>query len=423
MHVIVIGAGVQGITTAYYLNQYGCEVTVIDSAASAAMECSFANGGGVTPSAVDPWNAPGIGKVMFKYLGRKDSPLLFRLKALPELTGWGLKFLKYANSKDFLYANKQTGKLANYSVQLFDEIRQDADINYHYSGQGTLKIFRDQQSLDEHLQLSEVLRDMGNADFQTLSQHQTVEIEPSLSAIKDKLSGALLFPGDEAGNSHIFCQQLSKVLARRGVEFCYNSLVTSIEKHQNLFELTISTQGKPLTIKADKVVVAAGAKTSPILAPMGINVPVKPAKGYSLSIDMIGWQNRPQHLIADMNLHAGINPLGDVLRVAGTAEFAGFDKSISDERINNLVGLVESVFPEFIATIDKTNLNPWTGLRPMSCDGMAILGQTKVDGLYINTGQGAQGWTTSPASGRLVADVICNRTPQLDIKPYSIARF
>lgn len=421
MHIVVIGAGVQGITTAYYLNKFGAEVTVVDAASGPAMECSYGNGGGITPSAVDPWNAPGIAKVMFKYLGRKDSPLLFRLKAIPDLTVWGLQFLKYANMDDYLNANKQTGKLANYSVELLEQIRQDTNIDYRHSSNGTLKIFRDQRSLDDHLHLSEIFKTMGNADFKMLDAQATIDVEPSLNSIKDNLSGSLFFSGDEAGNSHIFCQQMTSVLEQRGVKFLFNSPVSNITKQASLFNVEINETSP--NIQADKVVVATGAKAPSLLAHFGIKVPVKPAKGYSLSIPMNGWDNRPKHLIADMNLHAGINPLGNTLRVAGTAEFAGFDPEISSQRIDNLIGLVESVFPDFAQNMNRDQLNPWAGFRPMSCDGMAILGKTKVDGLYLNTGQGAQGWTTSAACGRLLADTIFNKSPRFDISPFSISRF
>ncbi|WNC73631.1 D-amino acid dehydrogenase [Thalassotalea psychrophila] len=420
MHVVVIGAGVQGINTAYYLNQLGAEVIVVDSASGPAMQCSFGNGGGITPSAVDPWNAPGLVQMLLKYIGRKDSPLLFRLKALPGLTTWGLKFLKYATMEKYIKSNQINGQLANYSVDLLNDIRQDTEIDYGFNNNGTIKIFRDQQSFDQHVELSQTLKELGNADFESLDVKQTIQLEPALAGISDKISGGIYYNSDEAGNSHIYCQQMKAVLEQRGVNFLFNTPVKSLQKSNQHFFVSVANKQ---AIKADKVVICAGAKSPSLVKPFGINLPVKPAKGYSLSIPMNGWNNKPTHLIADMSLHAGINPLNNILRVAGTAEFAGFNGEISADRIDNLIGLVDSVYPEFAATMDRTNLNPWAGFRPMSCDGKAILGKTKVDGLYLNTGQGQIGWTTSTASSQLVANEIFDLQNKIDINQYSINRF
>ena len=420
MHVVIIGACVQGINTAYYLNKAGVEVTVVDSASGPAMECSFANGGGITASAVDPWNAPGIVKMLLKYIGRKDSPLLFRLKALPGRTSWGLKFLKYATMDEYVKSNQINGQLANYSLELLSEIRQETDIDYGFHEKGTLKIFRDEASFDEHVEFSQMLTDLGNTPFEKLDVKQTIALEPSLAPISDKLSGGMIYKQDEAGNSHLYCQNMKNILEQRGVKFLFNSPVTSIQKTGNGFFTSLANKQ---AVQSDKVVIAAGAKAPSIVKPFGINLPIKPAKGYSLSIDMNGWENRPTHLVADMNLHAGINPLNNILRVAGTAEFAGFDSKIRQDRIDNLIGLVENVFPELAATMDRNNLNPWAGFRPMSCDGKAILGETKVDGLYLNAGQGHLGWTSSTASSKLVADCILKQPTKLDMEQYSINRF
>ena len=254
-----------------------------------------------------------------------------------------------------------------------------------------------------------------------LDRSQLIAREPSLHAIQEKLVGGLHFTGDEAGDSHLFCLHMSKVLRDKGVEFRYNCAVDEINKEGSLFKVPLAS-GEAL--KADAVVVAAGAHSPELVSKLGIKLPIKPAKGYSLTIPMDGWENKPAHLMADMNMHVGVNPLGGThLRIAGTAEFAGYDRSLTEKRINNLVGLLEELFPDFAATVDRKNLNPWMGHRPMCCDGVPVLGKTRVEGLYLNTGHGHLGWTMAAASGRVVADTIMGHTPEVDMSEYSINRF
>ncbi len=428
MHAVVVGAGVQGIMTAYYLNQYGVEVTVVDSAESAAMKCSFANGGGITASATEPWNAPGCMKMFLKYFFKKDAPLIFRLKTLPSMLSWNLQFLKHANMEKFVETTRQNAEMAFFSLEQLKEIRAETGIEYDLQTKGTLKIFRDQVSLDENIELSHLFKLEGKGEFSILNSSQTIAAEPSLTSIKQEITGSIVFPEDESGNSHVFCQNMAKILKSRGVEFLFNTKINKIEKKAGLFELSSSslshnTIQKTQTIKADKVVIAAGA-LSPILAKsFGLNIPVKPAKGYSLSIDMNNFDNKPKHLIADMNLHAAINPLGNTLRVASTAEFTGFDDSIAQQRIDSLTRFVGQLFPDEVKNIDQNNLNAWCGFRPMSCDGQAILGKTKIEGLYLNTGHGHLGWTLSAASGRSLAETMLNKPVEFDIAKFNVSRF
>ena len=219
----------------------------------------------------------------------------------------------------------------------------------------------------------------------------------------------------------MFCRKLAAILENRNVRFRYNVNVTKLTRRDS--SLNIELAGGEM-LNADTVIVAAGPYSPEILRPLGIRVPIYPVKGYSLTIPMDGWANRPRHLVGDMDMHAVTTPLGgEVLRVAGTAEFTGFDKTIPAGRAANLVGLVEAVFPEFAEIMDRGSLNPWTGLRPMSCDGVPILGKTPVQGLYLNTGHGHLGWTLAAASGRTLADTIMGRPAEVDPTPYSMDRF
>ena len=421
MRVIIIGGGVTGVTAAYYMQQYGTEVTVLERNHGAGLETSFGNGGGLTASVVEPWNAPGIHKVMLQSLGRKDSPILLRLTAIPGMLSWGMRFIRESRQDRFINNIRRNSVLARYSLDLMRQIREQTGIRYRQSDTGTLLIYRDPASLDRGVEHYRFLGDEGDVEHKVLDRNELTVLEPSLQRVQDRLAGGIYFPTDETGDCHIFCGQLAELLEKRGVRFRYDISVANIIRRNTSFDIELS-DGEML--KADTVIVAAGPYSSNLVAPLGIRLPVYPVKGYSLTIPMEGWENRPRYLIGDMNLHAVANPLGgEVLRVAGTAEFTGFDKTIPAERVANLVRLVEAIFPEFAGIMDRDALNPWAGLRPMSSDGVPVLGKTSVKGLYLNTGHGHLGWTTAAASGRVLADTVMERTPEIDITPYSIDRF
>lgn len=421
MKVIIIGAGIQGVTTAWFLQRYGVDVTVLERYEGPGLDCSFANGGGLTAGFCEPWNAPGIHKVLLQSLGRQDAPILLHLKAIPGMLSWGLGFIRASRQEAFFENVKRNSELAGYSITQMKEIRDETGIEYRHSDTGTLLLYRNQESLDRHIRQAGFLREECGVASRTLDGNELVALETSLQPIRDRLVGGIHFPGDETGDCHIFCSKLAEIVSGRGVNFRYDTRVLRIVRDDSSFRVELSGRD-PMT--ADTVVVAAGAYSPKLVRPLGVRIPVYPAKGYSLTISMDGWKNRPRHIMGDMDLHAGINPLGDeVLRVAGTAEFTGFDKSIPAARTGNLVRLVEAVFPELAEIMDRDSLNPWTGLRPMSSDGVSILGETPVPGLYLNTGQGHLGWTMAAASGRVVADIIMGRTPAVDPAHYSINRF
>ena len=421
MKVIIIGAGIQGVTTAWFLQRYGVDVNVLERYEGPGLDCSFANGGGLTAGFCEPWNAPGVHKVLLQSLGRQDAPILLHLKAIPGMLSWGLGFIRASRQEAFFENVKRNCELAGYSITQMKEIRDETGIEYRHSDTGTLLLYRNQESLDGHIRQTGFLREECGVASRTLDGNELIALEASLQPIRDRLVGGIHFPGDETGDCHIFCRKLAELLLNKGVNFRYDTNVSRIMRDGSLFKVKLSG-GEVLT--ADTVVVAAGAYSPKLVRPLGVRIPVYPAKGYSLTISMDGWENRPRHIMGEMDLRAGINPLGDeVLRIAGTAEFTGFDKSIPAARTGNLVRLVEAVFPELAEIMDRDSLNPWTGLRPMSSDGVSILGETPVPGLYLNTGQGHLGWTMAAASGRVVADIIMGMTPAVDTAHYSINRF
>ena len=421
MQTIIIGAGVTGVATAYYLQQYGVDVTVLERAEGAGLETSFGNGGGLTAGIVEPWNAPGIYKELLQSLGRKGASILLRAMAIPGMMSWGIRFLRESRHDAFIENTRRNSILARYSLALMKEIREETGIEYRLSDTGTLLVFRDQASLDSHVEHARYLGEECAVEYRVLDTSELTALEPSLQPVQDRLSGGLHFPNDEGGDCHIFCRKLAGILASRNVRFRFGANVMKIIQQGTSFSVELA--GGDM-LKADTVVVAAGAYSPKIVRPLGIRIPIYPVKGYSLTIPMEGWANRPRHLVGDMDVHAVANPLGgEVLRVAGTAEFTGYDRTIPAERVANLVRLVEAMFPEFAGIMDRDALNPWTGLRPMTSDGVPILGKTSIEGLYLNTGHGHLGWTSAAASGRVLADTIMGHPPEVDMSLYSLARY
>lgn len=424
MHIIVIGAGLLGVSTAYFLKRNGAEVTVLESDDAPAMGASYGNGGYGQASVADPWNAPGINKVflaawMNSLSGRAEqSAFVARTRALPGLMPWGIKFLRHAKADIYLKHTIENSQLARYTRDVLEEIDDAEQFSYAKSDVGGLIIFRDDQSLAGYVELSKKVC-ANDMPYEVLDTDALVKKEPSLAGIRDVLVGAVHFPDDPAGNSRVFCEQLAEAATSRGATFKYGVAVSSIECRQS--GVSIKTRGGE--IRGDAVVVAAGTGSRQLVRPLGIRLPIAPAKGYSISVPMKDWQNRPRHVIADMGVHAGVNPMGDILRVAGTAEFAGMRPGISEERIDYLVQLTAQIFPEFAMTINREEINPWAGFRPLSADGLPMLGSTSVDNVYLNTGHGGLGWSQAAGSGKAVADHIFGKSGAYDISEFSAGRF
>lgn len=424
MHVVVIGAGLLGVTTAYFLRRHSLDVTVLERQDGPALETSFANAGYLQMSAPSPWNEPGIGRLLLQSWlaglssGSEKAPLLVRTRALPGLLRWGLKFVANANRGSYLSATLKNFRLAAYTRDIMASLRQQEELNYSAAFTGAIILFRSPESLIDYTELVEYLGERG-ALFRRLDREEIVALEPALQPVADQLLGGIHHPDDETGDAHVFCRQLASIAEQRGVRFEYGVTVKELRPSSSGFDVSWDRRG----LKADAVVVAAGSHSRTLTAPLGVYLPVAPGKGYSISIPMKGWLNPPRHIIGDMVLHAGLNPLGDTLRVAGTAEFTGYDLRISEGRVQNLVSLVEQVFPDFAATMDRSAIKPWAGLRPMSADGVPVVGATPVPNLFVNTGHGALGWTHAAGSAKALADLVAGSDPALDLENYSIRRF
>lgn len=420
MRILVIGAGLLGLTTAWFLRRHGCEVVVIDRAAGPARETSFANGGMLHASQANPWNEPGVLLHAAKMIGKEDAALLFRLKALPGMLGWGVRFVHHSNPARYLRNFEKNAHLARYSLAMMHELRAAVGTAYDYAARGTLKLFRDAAGVSAAAQLCRQLADWG-IDFETVDGARAVALEPALAPIGDRLAGGLYFPADESGDAQRFCELLAEAGAAQGIRYEYGSAVKRILRSGDRV-LGVSTVAGAYH-EADAFVLAAGSYSAPLARELGVGVPVQPAKGYSITVPCAAWTARPTLPVIDDFLHAAVCPLGNRLRVAGTAEFAGYDLRLTPSRIANLFGLLKQLYPAVEPYLDVKQVQAWTGLRPMSADGVGIMGRTPVDNLFLNTGHGPLGWTMAAGAGKLVADEIVGATPALDLAPYRLARF
>jgi len=420
MNTIVVGGGLLGLSTAYHLLQRGVRVTVVDAAPHSAAGASRANGGLLTPSMSDPWNAPGVALHLLRWIGRPDAPLLLRRQGLRGGSlRWLYRFLRASAPERYRANTLKNLRLAQYSMTALRELRAESGIDYGEVRYGTAKLFRDPRAFALAGRASGMLVANG-VTVRVLDRAATIDLEPALEPIEPHVAGALHFPDDEVGDARRFCEALATELGRRG---CSLRFGVALERWKHARGRLSGIETIEGFLEADSIVLAAGVHTAPLARSLGVDVPVAPAKGYSISVPLKQWAPQPQLGVIDDELHAAATPLGDVLRVAGTAEFAGFGASIRPERVENLRRLVEAVYPQATLVVRSTDVQAWAGLRPMSSDGVPILGRTTIENLFVNTGHGHLGWTMAAGSGRVVADLITRGASDLDASEYALARF
>ena len=416
MRILIIGSGLIGVTTAYSLRRRGHEVMVIDRQAGAGREASFANGGLLTPSMADPWNAPGSWRLLLASLGRSDGAMQLHLRALPALWHWGIAFLCNSRTAAFERNVRSNLRLALYSLEVMQRLRRQTGIEYDRVARGSLRIFRDQGALEQASAAADRLSSAG-LRCRRLSPAALMAFEPSLTPIVRHLTGAIHYESDETGDAHRFCVALADHAKRQGVDFRFLTEVESLEMRSGRVVAVVSGQDR---FEADCYIVAAGCFTAPLIRLLGIRLPVQPVKGYSATLD---YPSGPQALrtpIVDDKLHAVVVPFAGAIRVAGTAEFAGYDSSPNAKRIHNLLGMLREILPD--EPFNTAAARSWCGLRAMSADGVAIIGPTPVPNLMVNTGHGHLGWTMAAGSADLLADLIDGRPTSIDSKPYDARR-
>ena len=415
MKIVIIGAGVVGITTAHALSRRGHEVIVVDRQSGAAEEASFANGSLLTPGMPHPWNTPGCWHELLGSLARSDSALKLRWQALPSLLGWGLNFLRESAPDRFEKHAIANLRLALYSVGVMESIRTDTSVHYDQSALGSLRIFRERRALERARESAERLSAYG-LRYRELTTANAVELEPGLMPIGSELYGAIHYQDDEVGNARSFSLQLKSHTERCGARYLFRTQVAALWQEGD--KVTIASR-EGTRESCDACIVAAGSYTSRILAGLGIEVPVRPIKGYSVTFAARHDDALLSIPILDDDFHAAVVPLPGSVRVAGTAEFAGYNTSLDMARVRNLTTLLGNVLPR----VPLENGNAWCGLRSVSSDGVPIIGATPLRGVFVNTGHGHLGWTMAAGSAELMADVLEGKKPVLERSDYALERF
>ena len=421
MHVVIVGCGVIGVTTAWFLIQAGVRVTVVERREGPALETSFANASMLTPSLSAPWNSPGVWLKLLKYLGRKEAALLVRPAAFPGLLHWGYRFLHNSRSKYHENNLRKNLRLCNYSIEIMKELRSDTAVEYEADLSGVMEVCREEASMRTGRERARILG-ADQVPTRELSPVEVVEMEPALAAIQQKLVGGFYFPADEVGDAYKFSCSLQQHSARHGAVFRFGETAQEMLAQRGQVMGVRLDSGEE--IEADHVVVAAGSYTPGLVRPLGVRVPVCPAKGYSLTTPMPEGLPALSHAVLDDGYKAGVVPLGGSrIRVAGTVEFTGFNQELSPERVANLRNLLAGVLPRHAERIPVEEMRPWCGLRPASPDGVPIVGASGLDGLSLATGHGHLGWSMAAGTGKALAQQLLGEQQDFSLAEYQLARF
>lgn len=397
----IIGGGLIGLSTAYALLKRGASVRIIEAREGVALETSFANAGMVHVSLADPWNGPGVGRQMLGSVFGRPSPMTLRLSALPGMSGWGLKFLKHSTPAQHWQATQANYRLAAFSSALIHERRDELNIKDGFDGLGLLKIFRSQSALDKAGAITDKLLKLGlRAEY--LTGAQAANKEPYLAPISGKLVGAIYYPDDYKADAYAYCQALEQAIRQHGGEILTNTTVKSIVEQDGKI-IGVKTAAGDLL--ADTTIIAAAARSTSLLRPLGVHLPVRPVKGYSLTFANIDGPKLP---VVDDNLHCAVTPMAGALRIAGTAEITGFNPAMPRSRLKPLLNMLQNVYPELAQNLCLEDGQIWHGFRPVSADGIPLIGTLK-PGLALNTGHGHMGWTMSAGSGELLADILLKK--------------
>ena len=414
MKIIVLGAGVVGTASAWYLARAGHEVTVLDRQPEAGLETSFANGGQVSVSHAEPWANPTAPFKVLQWLGREDAPLLFRPRADLGQWIWGLRFLFECLPWRTRRNTEAAFALASYSRDCLRELRRQTGIRYDQSERGILHIYTE-RALFKHAHDEVALLRARGLEVQIKSPEECVAIEPALAHAKDRLFGGAYAATDESGDAHLFTQQLAELARRQGVQFRFNVSITGVEQDAGrIARVVIDDEvGIEESVRADAYVVCLGSYSTLILRSVGISLPIYPVKGYSITIPLDPSSEAPSVSLTDHARKIVIARLGSRLRVAGTAELAGYDTGINEARCQALVSRCFELFPK---AGNPEDAQYWTGLRPATPSNVPIIGRSRYPDLFLNTGHGTLGWTMACGAGRAIADIVSGKRPEPDFR-------
>jgi len=415
MNIIVLGSGVVGVATAWYLRQSGHDVTVIDRESDVALGTSAGNAGQISPGYAAPWAAPGIPFKAIKWMFEKHAPLSIRPDGTPFQLAWMWQMLMNCNANSYTENKGRMVRLSEYSRDCLKSLRASTGLHYEDRQRGTLQIFRTEQQYKSAAKDISVLQDAGVA-YELLGPDQLAAAEPALAAVAHKLTGGLRLPNDETGDCQLFTQRLAKMAEAAGVKFRFNTSIDAILTHNN--QVTgIQSSGEIL--KADAYVVALGSFSKGILKGL-VDIPVYPVKGYSLTIPIADETCAPTSTVLDETYKIALTRFDQRIRVGGMAELVGFSDKLLKARRETLEMVTQDLFPNG-GHIDQATF--WTGLRPMTPDGTPIIGKSGVKNLWLNTGHGTLGWTMACGSGKLLSDMISEAKPEIQHDDLNLSRY
>ena len=416
MKVAILGSGVIGVTSAWYLAKAGHEVVVIDRQPGPALETSYANAGEISPGYASPWAAPGIPMKAMRWLFMQHAPLILRPTFDVAMWRWIVAMLGNCTEKAYAVNKSRMVRLAEFSRDQLIALRQETGISYDERSQGTLQLFREQKQLDGIGKDVAVLQADG-VPFEVLDKAGCIAAEPGLVNSQSPIVGGLRLPNDETGDCFKFTNALAEMAKAAGVTSLNDHKIKRLVHDRGSIDHVETDKG---TIKADAFIVALGSYSPLLVAPLGIRLPVYPVKGYSITVPITAAERAPVSTLLDESFKVAITRLGDRIRVGGMAELSGFSTNLPDKRRDTLEYSVGSLFP---AAGDLGKARFWSGLRPMTPDSTPVIGATHIPNLYLNTGHGTLGWTMACGSGHVIADIISNRKPAIETADLSIARY
>ena len=417
MKVVVLGAGIIGTTSAYFLAKQGHEVTVIDRQDSVSMETSHANAGCLSYGFTSPWASPGLPFSVLKWVLTGRSPLIINPNMSVETIKFLYRMYKNCNSRSYEINKSRMLRVANYSQKALLEIETDFDLYYEQKKQGSLQLFWDSKEI-EKTQKDIAILDKFNINSQLLSAEECVKIEPGLRYVKNKLAGGIQFMDDFTGNCYLFSTEVYKKCVEMGVNFEFNTEIKSLQISNDKIASVSTDSGE---IKADCYSVSLGSYSTKILSKIGIEIPIYPVKGYSITLPVLSNEDAPQSTIMDEKNKIAITRLGDRIRVAGMAHLTDFDKNLRTKSLDSLMSGLDLLFPKSYKSSKETNF--WTGFRPSTPDGTPIIGPTPFNNLFLNTGHGTLGWTMSAGSGKLLANLVSGIDPEISTEGIDMSRY
>ena len=416
MKVVVLGAGVIGVTTAYYLARAGAEVEVLDRQPGPGLETSFANAGELSYGMTSPWAAPGIPKKAVKWLFMHHRPLFIWPMISPRMWAWGIRMLRNCNADAYRVNKGRMVRISNYSRDALTDLMAEVDLDFDQREAGTLQLFREEKQLKASKADQEVLAEY-DSPFEVLDRDGCIAAEPGLVHVADKFVGGLRLTADRTGDCRMFTVALARKAEAMGVKFRYGQTITAFEREGAGISGVLTSEGK---VSGDSFVCCMGPYAPILLETIGIRLPIYPIKGYSITLPVTDPDAAPQSTIMDETHKVAITRLGDRIRVAGQAVIVGYNRKLGPHATDTVRHVVGDLFPR---GGDLSKAEGWTGLRPMTPDGTPVLGPTRYPNLFLNTGHGTLGWTMACGSGRAVADVVLGRKPEIDFDGLTAARY